>query len=254
MKRTTALAFIAAAAATPQLATAQTLPSLSAAGVPEDSATPVLYGVQSGAFKRAGINVDITPQGSGAAVTADVTSVNVVCSTRTYAIGGSVSGLAGGANGVVQEVGVRPHPELDRLRIGQRRQPVHRHDPPEGAGPRKHGVLAAGNEATHQRAYAIRADDEVGFGRAPISEGEADGTALIGQLDQPVPQMQPGAAKPAVQDTLEIGAMNAEIGRAAEFLITQVLVHRMRCDSACISPKVTGWPSFTLPTSPIRMR
>jgi ABC-type nitrate/sulfonate/bicarbonate transport system substrate-binding protein len=67
MKRTTALTFIAVAAATPQLAMAQTQPALGAGGVPEDSATPVLYGIQSGAFRRAGINVDLSAQGSGAA-------------------------------------------------------------------------------------------------------------------------------------------------------------------------------------------
>jgi NitT/TauT family transport system substrate-binding protein len=72
MKRTTALTFIAVAAATPQLAMAQTQPALGAGGVPEDSATPVLYGIQSGAFRRAGINVDLSAQGSGAAVTAGV--------------------------------------------------------------------------------------------------------------------------------------------------------------------------------------
>jgi NitT/TauT family transport system substrate-binding protein len=72
MNRTTAVALIAAAAAMPRLATAQTIPTLEVAGVPEDSATPVVYGVQSGIFRRAGVNVDITPQGSGSAVTAGV--------------------------------------------------------------------------------------------------------------------------------------------------------------------------------------
>ncbi len=72
MNRASALALIAAGTAAPQLATAQTIPTLEVAGVPEDSATPVLYGVQSGIFRRAGINVDLTPQGSGSAVTAGV--------------------------------------------------------------------------------------------------------------------------------------------------------------------------------------
>ena len=48
MNRTTALTLIAAAAAMARPATAQTIPTLELAGVPEDSATPVLYGVQSG--------------------------------------------------------------------------------------------------------------------------------------------------------------------------------------------------------------
>jgi NitT/TauT family transport system substrate-binding protein len=72
MNRTTALTLIASAAAVPHVATAQTVPTLNAAGVPEDSATPVLYGVQSGMFRKAGVNVDITPQASGAAITAGV--------------------------------------------------------------------------------------------------------------------------------------------------------------------------------------
>lgn len=62
----------AAALALPQAASAQTLTTLVVAGVPEDSITPVLYGVQSGLFKRNGLNVQVSPERSGPAITAGV--------------------------------------------------------------------------------------------------------------------------------------------------------------------------------------
>jgi NitT/TauT family transport system substrate-binding protein len=57
-------------------ATAQALTPMIAAGLPEDSATPVLYGVASGLYRKAGLAVEMQPQSSGPAV---------------------VSGLAGGS-------------------------------------------------------------------------------------------------------------------------------------------------------------
>jgi NitT/TauT family transport system substrate-binding protein len=62
----------AAALALPHAAAAQTLTPLAVAGVPEDSITPVLYGVQSGLYKRNGLDVQITPERSGPAITAGV--------------------------------------------------------------------------------------------------------------------------------------------------------------------------------------
>jgi NitT/TauT family transport system substrate-binding protein len=62
----------AAALALPHAAAAQTLTTLAVAGVPEDSITPVLYGVQSGLYKRNGLDVQVTPERSGPAITAGV--------------------------------------------------------------------------------------------------------------------------------------------------------------------------------------
>jgi NitT/TauT family transport system substrate-binding protein len=62
----------AVALALPQAARAQTLTTLAVAGVPEDSITPVLYGVQSGLFKRNGLDVQVSPERSGPAITAGV--------------------------------------------------------------------------------------------------------------------------------------------------------------------------------------
>jgi ABC-type nitrate/sulfonate/bicarbonate transport system substrate-binding protein len=66
------LAATGAALALPQAAAAQTLTTLAVAGVPEDSITPVLYGVQSGLYKRNGLEVQVTPERSGPAITAGV--------------------------------------------------------------------------------------------------------------------------------------------------------------------------------------
>ncbi len=62
----------AAALALRQTAGAQTVTPLAVAGVPEDSITPVLYAVQSGLYKRNGLDVAVTPERSGPAITAGV--------------------------------------------------------------------------------------------------------------------------------------------------------------------------------------
>jgi NitT/TauT family transport system substrate-binding protein len=46
--------------------------SLKVGGVPEESATPVLWAEKSGMFRAAGLDVDLSPQRSGSAVTAGV--------------------------------------------------------------------------------------------------------------------------------------------------------------------------------------
>jgi NitT/TauT family transport system substrate-binding protein len=63
---------VAAAALAPRTAFAQTLTAITMAGLPEDSATPVLYAIASGAFKRAGLDVTLQPQRSGSAVASGV--------------------------------------------------------------------------------------------------------------------------------------------------------------------------------------
>jgi ABC-type nitrate/sulfonate/bicarbonate transport system substrate-binding protein len=72
LSRRTMLAATAAALAAPSAAGAQTLTTLAVAGVPEDSITPVLYGVQSGLFRRNGLDVQLSPERSGPAITAGV--------------------------------------------------------------------------------------------------------------------------------------------------------------------------------------
>lgn len=66
------LAGAGAALAFPHAVSAQTPATLALAGVPEDSITPVLYGVQSGLFKRYGLDIAVSPERSGPAITAGV--------------------------------------------------------------------------------------------------------------------------------------------------------------------------------------
>src|SRR5471030_1738206 len=70
--RRTMLGETATALLMPQAAGAQTPATLAVAGVPEDSITPVLYGVQSGLFKRNGLDIQLSPERSGPAITAGV--------------------------------------------------------------------------------------------------------------------------------------------------------------------------------------
>jgi NitT/TauT family transport system substrate-binding protein len=66
------LALAGAALAAPSSGGAAPLTPIKIAGVPEDSATTVLYGVQSGLFKPYGLDVDMQPQHNGPSVMSGV--------------------------------------------------------------------------------------------------------------------------------------------------------------------------------------
>ena len=70
--RRAAVAAIAGAVAWPAIARAQPPTPLVLAGVPEDSITPALYGVQSGLFRKYGLDVTVQPQRSGPAISSAV--------------------------------------------------------------------------------------------------------------------------------------------------------------------------------------
>jgi NitT/TauT family transport system substrate-binding protein len=71
LSRRSLLALAAASLATPSSALAQGT-VLKMAGVPEDSATTVLYGIQSGLFRSHGLNVDLQVQRNGPAIMSSV--------------------------------------------------------------------------------------------------------------------------------------------------------------------------------------
>lgn len=73
LSRRAALAAVAGSLIVPGTALAQPkVTTIATAGLPEDSATPVLYGIQSGAFKRAGLDVTLQGQRSGPAVASGI--------------------------------------------------------------------------------------------------------------------------------------------------------------------------------------
>jgi NitT/TauT family transport system substrate-binding protein len=72
VKRSTAVGMLASALSISTVARAQGPTSLKVAGVPEESVLPVLWGQKSGMFRTAGLDVDLTPQSSGSAITAGV--------------------------------------------------------------------------------------------------------------------------------------------------------------------------------------
>jgi NitT/TauT family transport system substrate-binding protein len=72
MKRHSALALAGSLVAAPAVLSAQTLTPLSAVGVPEESITPALWALQTGMFRRAGLDVTVQPQPSGAAIAAGI--------------------------------------------------------------------------------------------------------------------------------------------------------------------------------------
>jgi NitT/TauT family transport system substrate-binding protein len=72
LSRRLLLALGGAALAAPGVAFAQSAPAIKMAGVPEDSATPALYGIASGLFKKRGLEVEIETQHNGPAVMSGV--------------------------------------------------------------------------------------------------------------------------------------------------------------------------------------
>lgn len=72
LTRRSALAAVAGALLVPRAAFAQSRTKIVSAGLPEDSATPVLYAIQDGSFAKAGLDVTMEPQHSGSAVAAGI--------------------------------------------------------------------------------------------------------------------------------------------------------------------------------------
>jgi NitT/TauT family transport system substrate-binding protein len=82
MNRQTALALGGAFLAAPLAASAQSNGQMILAAVPEESVTPALWALQSGMFRKAGLDIDVQPAGSGTAIAAGVAG-------GSYAVGKS---------------------------------------------------------------------------------------------------------------------------------------------------------------------
>ena len=85
------------------------------------------------------------------------------------------------------------------LGVGQGRQPLHGHDAAKGAGAGIDRFLAAADVPADQGADPVRPDHQVRLGRAAVGELKPDAVALVDQVDQPVPEMQPGTAERAAE-------------------------------------------------------
>lgn len=72
INRRTAVALGGAFLAAPRIASAQSTPALTLAGVYEESVTPALWAIDSGMFRRAGLDVNIQQASSGTAIAAGV--------------------------------------------------------------------------------------------------------------------------------------------------------------------------------------
>jgi NitT/TauT family transport system substrate-binding protein len=72
VSRAALLAGGTALVAAPRLAGAQTLETIRFCGVPTDDLTPVFWGMKSGIYARAGIDLQFIPTGSGSAATTAV--------------------------------------------------------------------------------------------------------------------------------------------------------------------------------------
>jgi NitT/TauT family transport system substrate-binding protein len=74
LSRLQVLAGAGAAVALPQIVRAQTLETISLAGVPTDDMTPVYYAIKTGMYQKAGIDLQVVPAASGSTATAAVIS------------------------------------------------------------------------------------------------------------------------------------------------------------------------------------
>lgn len=85
----------AAVTAVPRPVPAQTPATLRVTAVPNDDVTPLLYAQQSGLFRRAGLDITITPSTSGAAIAAAVVSgsYDIGLISMMASIAGHVHGL-----------------------------------------------------------------------------------------------------------------------------------------------------------------
>ena len=155
---------------------------------------------------------------------------------RVLDYGEEVHVLGVAADCIMQQVGVRSHPELDRLGIGQRRQLRHGHDAAECTRPRVDRVVPTGDEAADERAHAVRANNEIRLNGSPIGEAQTCSATEVPDLGQPMIEMQPGATQRTAQDALEVRAMDPVVGRTANPLVTHVLMNRMRRDAAAVPP------------------
>jgi hypothetical protein len=144
--------------------------------------------------------------------------------------------LAFAADGVVQQVGVRPHPELDREPIGQRRQPLLRYDSAKRAGGGIAHPFGPRDPGAHPRAHAVGADHHIRVDRPAVFK--LQGQAGAGLLDrgEAVPEIQPVADEHPAQRTLEVGAVNAEIGCAEGLGVAVSLPDGVGCDDVSGAP------------------
>ena len=125
------------------------------------------------------------------------------------------------AHRVVQQVPARSDPELKRGGVWQARQLVHRHYAAECAAPRVERVVIPEHPAPHERARAVGADDEVGLGAAAVVEAQGGARAGVVDPDQPPAQLNVIESDGRGQDRLQVGAMNADVGRPEPLAVSR---------------------------------
>ena len=140
------------------------------------------------------------------------------------------------ADRVVQHVPVLPHPELDGVRVGQRRQVLDRHDAAEGAGPGVDGVVGSGDETPDRGAHPVRADDQVCALDAAVGELQHDRVALVDDVDEPAAEVQVFGAERAAERLLDVRAVDPEVRPSEPLLVPVVLADGMGRDPAPVLP------------------
>jgi hypothetical protein len=157
-------------------------------------------------------------------------------SLRPFNDSEKINVLTAPADCVVQQVRIWPHPELNSLEIWKGGKPIGRHDAAKGARPRVQGFLAACDPAANRRAHTIRPDHHISLHGAAAVELKTDRVALIDEIEESVPQMQPGTAERVAKDALEIGSMDAVIGCAKAVAVRRVPAHGKGRDATAVLP------------------
>ena len=118
------------------------------------------------------------------------------------------------ADGVVQQVPARAHPELDGFRIGEGGEQLRGHDAAGGAAPGVARVVVTEEETAGEGAGDVGADDQIGFRVVAVGEAEAGGGTGVVDVHHPLAQVQAVRVQRAEQDGLQVRAVDPRVGRA----------------------------------------
>ncbi len=135
------------------------------------------------------------------------------------------------ADRVMQQVPVRPDPELDRRRVGKAGQVLDGNQPAEAAATGVDLVVVPDHQLAHDRARAIGTDHEIGLRIRAVRELDRDLAVLLGIGGDLLAEMDPVATDGVGEDLLEVRTMDAMAGSAVSARLGLVVP----CDDVTIA-------------------
>ena len=115
---------------------------------------------------------------------------------------------------VVDEVGVRAHPDLRGHLEVEVAQALGRHQPAVGGAAGEDGVLRPEQHLADGRVDAVGADEEVDLGRRAVREGRLDAVAVVDEAGELVSDVQALGREGAGEGAEQVGAVHLVVGEA----------------------------------------